>query len=713
LNKILSHNSWKKPICVAGLAFIILLLGSIFRAPISLPSPLKITLIPSSGGEKRNEPIFCYGHPGEADFLFIKYEGENARIGYYPWGMPAVYSAPFHWHIGEPISLTLDLPALRPYNASNKTEEIFLVNPNDQSIDYQAAITKGKLKIKLRDEVILTENVFWHLLRKREVSFGVNNIGGTICNSIFGGNVIIDGVAVKTINDIPIKFEDHLNAWKQFKWSICIWISILSFLTTVLFWAIDLTLCNLKIIENNANQLYNKKNHLIFFISLMVCAIPFLWMLTYGHWSLFEAENFGEFYDYQALSILQNHLDVPLGCLNGEAFIYNGHVFGYWGPTPAIIRIPFVLLDIGFGSLSKLFTLVAYLCILLLSYLILTVIYFFINRNNNKILSNWAVFTVVVNLGLGSTLYFLSSRSFIYHEALIWGMFFCLFTILSSLNYLYINNISWIYLGLISAFFAHFSRPPAGLMAFGFLCSSVLYVFIYRIIQNNSRIHNFIISLKLFKHSILVVIISILSISSLGLLSYIKFHDITVCPVRLNLQYTPERLSKFNNKLFHLSNIRNNFELYVYRSSLTIHSKFPYIRFQRNVLINTPEARMDLVEKTASIVWSMPLFTILVFLAFIYSINDRFARNIKYISLVGSVPMIVAMLSAVAVTHRYIVDFMSLIYVISCIGVSSLHFSKMYKYIILFMIILSIFINFNITYEYQKNECWGVSTEYK
>ena len=125
------------------------------------------------------------------------------------------------------------------------------------------------------------------------------------------------------------------------------------------------------------------------------------------------------------------------------------------------------------------------------------------------------------------------------------------------------------------------------------------------------------------------------------------------------MQYTPERLAKFDNKVFHLSNIYNNFKIYAYRNKLVLSKQMPYVRFQNLISNrNDPEARMDLVEKIASIVWSMPLLTFFVILGCFCDAKDGYGRNIKYIFIFGSIPMILTMLSAVAVTHRYIIDFL-------------------------------------------------------
>jgi hypothetical protein len=47
-----------------------------------------------------------------------------------------------------------------------------------------------------------------------------------------------------------------------------------------------------------------------------------------------------EFYDAQAQSLLHGHIDVPAPAIDREAFVRNGKYYGYFGPTPALLRIP-------------------------------------------------------------------------------------------------------------------------------------------------------------------------------------------------------------------------------------------------------------------------------------------------------------------------------------------------------------------------------------
>ena len=75
--------------------------------------------------------------------------------------------------------------------------------------------------------------------------------------------------------------------------------------------------------------------HRWFVLMTAVCATAFAWMVTDGTFQFGFAESFGDFYDYQAASLLQGRLDVPAGVLSGEAFVVDGKTYGYFGIAPA------------------------------------------------------------------------------------------------------------------------------------------------------------------------------------------------------------------------------------------------------------------------------------------------------------------------------------------------------------------------------------------
>ena len=53
------------------------------------------------------------------------------------------------------------------------------------------------------------------------------------------------------------------------------------------------------------------------------------------------------FYDAQAKALLHGDWNVPPEAINGEAYIIADKRYGYFGPTPALLRIPILFLVPG------------------------------------------------------------------------------------------------------------------------------------------------------------------------------------------------------------------------------------------------------------------------------------------------------------------------------------------------------------------------------
>src|SRR6202171_29057 len=71
--------------------------------------------------------------------------------------------------------------------------------------------------------------------------------------------------------------------------------------------------------------------------------VVFAWMLTRGTFDLLRHQNSADFFDAQAHAFLHGHLDVDPQLLKIEAFFHGGRAYLYFGPFPALLRLPFAL----------------------------------------------------------------------------------------------------------------------------------------------------------------------------------------------------------------------------------------------------------------------------------------------------------------------------------------------------------------------------------
>src|SRR4051794_1328710 len=231
--------------------------------------------------------------------------------------------------------------------------------------------------------------------------------------------------------------------------------------------------------------------HLLPAIILVLGA--FVWMVTYGTWDLTRRETFGQFYDGQAHSLLDGRWDVDPLYIDFEAFVRDGKTYGYFGFVPALFRVPieFLAPDFAFsmtGRWSRLSETIACCVTLWYAWRILRRARTAFpelddplsapkDRGNGARDKDAGVIFLVL-AGLGSTLIFLASRSYIYHEAIIWGAAFALGCYYHLLQYLARPRLRKLIAACVLAFCAFFSRGSVGMgtvAALGLLAVDLLW----------------------------------------------------------------------------------------------------------------------------------------------------------------------------------------------------------------------------------------------
>jgi hypothetical protein len=153
--------------------------------------------------------------------------------------------------------------------------------------------------------------------------------------------------------------------------------------------------------------------------------VLFAWMVTNGTFDPGHRVPFsGNFYDVQAHRILEGHLSMPKDVLSIEGYEHGGNWYMYFGPAPALLRLPTAALTdsldgrTGVASMS-------------LAFVVLMVavgsIAWRVRRwargeaevdALEEVLAGATAFVV----GAGSTVIFLGVGAYVYHEAILWGV---------------------------------------------------------------------------------------------------------------------------------------------------------------------------------------------------------------------------------------------------------------------------------------------------
>ena len=133
---------------------------------------------------------------------------------------------------------------------------------------------------------------------------------------------------------------------------------------------------------------------------------------------------FSNFYDLQARALLDGRFDVPAGSLGIEAFVVDGKHFLYFPPGPALLRLPvFLFTDRFDGRLTTISMLLAWIVTALIFSLLIWRVRLLLRPGAP--LGRWEATTYGLLLmagTAGSTVLFLGSIPWVYHEAYAWAI---------------------------------------------------------------------------------------------------------------------------------------------------------------------------------------------------------------------------------------------------------------------------------------------------
>jgi hypothetical protein len=160
----------------------------------------------------------------------------------------------------------------------------------------------------------------------------------------------------------------------------------------------------------------------------LVAVLVLAWFATRGFSTLFDEARLGGFFDGQARSLFHGHWDVPPGVATFERFNIDGRFYMYFGPAPALLRVPILLVtDALDGRLSRASMLAAcivfVLAIVRLSWLGRRTV-----RGDGPVSPGEAIVAagVVVVGACGTIVPYLAGWPAVYHEAIAWGVAFAL-----------------------------------------------------------------------------------------------------------------------------------------------------------------------------------------------------------------------------------------------------------------------------------------------
>jgi len=654
-----------------------------------LAHPLTVDLVLDRGTAGQSEPLIVSGRIYFGDFLIVRYVDETHVVfGYDSWGHPGqVSSTPVEIVPGTPLRLQIEMPALNQLRGS------FSDPP-------------GRIRVTCRDSVAFDITDHYFFREPREIYFAENPLGGTACGPLLHGRML--GTDGRELRGDPVRFftlGQRLAGWLSHSRQAFALLLLCSIVVTG--WSPLARFRSATAQTDFAVARSLLLQHRWFIGTGALCSLLFGWMVTTGTLEFVYPEQLGSFYDYQASSLLHGRLDVPDDAIGGEAFVFEGKLYGYFGPTPALLRLPFVIFGFGLGTLTRGFMLGYFAAALLGCYLLLRQACRLTGRLHEP--PPWAIVLFIGHVGVGSTLFFLGSRAFVYHEAILCGVVFALFTCHYALRHLVEPSGRWWIWALVCGLLSLHARPPTGLFALVFLgCVHAAHLF------GAVRLRTFT---RLARPTMLGVL-CVGAVLTFNGLSYLKFRTFGGSPLHLNRLYGPERIARIGGKNFHTANLPYGFYAYFVRPNFRLEPKFPWFYVAaRQPGREFPDAKIDLPDHTLAVPWAMPgLFLLATLGGAAALIAFPAARTAVLIAWISVVPMSIALFAAIATAQRYTADWIPFLVCAGAYGLVAVASAPCYLRRALGSIVATAslaaaLLTFALTLHYQREVVWGVADE--
>lgn len=657
--------------------------------PLGTDLALEVTFPPGRPGA--GEPLLATGVAGDGDVLAVRYlDADTAVLVYDAWGMGGPTSPPFPLRSGERQRLEVTMPSLPAL-------------PPRKYRDHRP------LRVALAGTELLRADVSFHGRAPHALYFGTNPLGGTIAGAVFRGTLARpEGGRLAGGPDALFTWRERL-PWLV-RGRVAGFAGDLLLAAAAGLLAARLARLRLRPAPVPVFPLHARAPHRWFALATVGSALVFAAVVTGGTFRLIYPESFGNFYDHQARSLLDGRLDVEEAALSGEAFIFEGKVYGYFGPTPALLRLPFVLANVGFGQLSRAYMVAYFVAALAAAYVLLI----HVTRLAAGATAWPSAFNVVVLTtltGLGSTVLFLASRAYIYHEAILCGVMFALWAAYFALRFLAQPPGGWWLASLACGLAAVHSRPPVGLFALSILGCTALAL-TWRQFKSSGGLRGTLRPLA-------IAVAAGLAVLSFNGLSYLKFRSFDGAPLRYHVQYSPERLANIEGRNFHLGNLRYNAGSYLWRPDFELRRTFPYYFVSGETPLHFPSARIDVAEPITGLPYSMPALFLLAVAGGAFAARRwPAAREPLAVIACAVVPMGAALFAAAAVSQRYTGDFCPFLLVMSAFGLTALELlparaARGARWAAGTLTLLSVVITIAITLHYQGEGVWGVPEDVK
>ncbi|HET6372827.1 MAG TPA: hypothetical protein VFG76_05940 [Candidatus Polarisedimenticolia bacterium] len=411
-------------------------------------------------------------------------------------------------------------------------------------------------------------------------------------------------------------------------------------------------------------------------------------VLTDGTTDLTRAEStFGTYYDALGESLLEGRFDVPPPAIGPEAFLIDGKTYGYFGPTPALLRIPLDFVFPGMrGGWTRLMMLAACALTLLPTYLILhragRAARSRRTKRDDLLARQCMEGAFVLCAAVGTSLFFIMRSPTIYHEASAIAVMFAVWTFLLIIRYQERGRLVTPIAAFFCALLSFQARGSVGAGPMLAICLLLLAMG-WTLLRPGAARHvtSRVSHRRLAVHTAIVATIAGLCTSAVLIKNVMVFGNLVGAPPlsrHVQLISDPARLALTDGGNFiQPGNVRTTLYNYLNPFNVVIGSPFPFIRALPAESLRTfPETRLDHKEPFASLTGTNPLWCVLAALGIaVVALQRRLGapRLRRFgIALAGAAAGAAPILMSACITQRYLHDAYPLLVIAGAAGLQGI-----------------------------------------
>ncbi len=423
----------------------------------------------------------------------------------------------------------------------------------------------------------------------------------------------------------------------------------------------------------NTTDLAQQRYFRASFFGAIPAVLIFLRIL-WNNGGIFAGSLFSGFYEVQARAFRHANWEIPPGSLGIEAFVIDGKSYEYYGPFPAILRMPLMWLFPGMdGRWTQPFMFLALLLALGAATRLGWQVRQLVQGPEVAVTKTecWWVGMFTFGLGAGSVLLFLGSHAWVYHEAEIWGASLSLCAFAALCEYLTLQKSNRLIWACAFATMAINSRASVGfgpIVATLGIGAASLFAFSREWFGIPAAFAN-------WRRRFGLAVAASIPIFSYMYVNFAKFGSLFVFPSDKQIfsgigVYRREMLAQNNNSLFGFKFFATAARQYLRPDALSFRSLVPFVDFPRTASVLGDSVLFDTIEPTSSVPSSMPVLFVLSIIGLVVLVRGKQLLPVRGIA-IGALAGAWTVVPYSYIGQRYMSDFVAPLVVLGSVGLAT------------------------------------------